>query len=160
MKSLKIIFINVLLYVSNSAGYLFYTPDIDHIEVFEAETFRSNVLNSNKATIMEFYADWCSYSKRFIPHWKNFANETILWQKNVVRIAALNCAELGNEICWRNGVYEYPQFKLYHARTTNVIGLRKLDEKARSETFMRTTIDFLEKQRHPPREWPRLYQYT
>lgn len=106
------------------------------------------------------YANWCSYSKSFIPHWKQFSNDTRLWQKRVLRVAAIDCAfDINDKICWENNILEFPQFRFYHARTENKIGVRKEDENSRSEKFMRATIDFIEKQRHPPRDWPRLTSY-
>ena len=139
----------------------FYDFKNDSIEEYSEDQFLSNVINSNKASIIEFYANWCGYSQMFIPHWKNFANETKLWQKVVLRVGALDCfRNKTNDICWRNNAHEFPQFLLYHAKTTNIKGLRRETEDSRSEQFMKTTIDFLEKQRHPPREWPYLFPYT
>ena len=138
----------------------FYEPSVDHIEVYDVEGFKKNVLNSDKATIIEFYANWCGYSKNFIPHWKNFANETKLWHKNVIRVAAMDCYDVDNEICWSNAVLMYPMFMLYHARTRSILGVRKETLDSRSEQFMKTTIHFLENQRHPPTAWPKLLPYT
>ena len=91
---------------------VFYVQSIDHIEVLDVNQFKENVLNSHRATFIEYYAHWCGYSKNFRPHWKNFANETKLWHKNVLRVAAMDCADDKNEICLTNRVFEYPQFKV------------------------------------------------
>jgi hypothetical protein len=64
------------------------------------------------------------------------------------------------EVCKKNGIKEYPVFKLYHAKTHNITGFPIIDGvELRAEQFMRTMIDFIEKQRHPPREWPYLSPY-
>lgn len=47
----------------------FYDPSIDHIEVIGAGNFSQTILDSNRFTILECYANWCGFSKRFIPKW-------------------------------------------------------------------------------------------
>ena len=141
----------------------FYDFKQDHIEEYDTEDFKKNVLNSNKATLVEFYAHWCGSSKKFRSKMRAIANETQTWEKNVLRVVAVDCyrnASGDHEICDENGVIEYPVFKLYHARATKVIGfLMKSDEHSKLETFMKEAIDFIEQQRHRPREWPNLYPY-
>ena len=49
---------------------------------------------------------------------------------------------------------------LYHAKTQNISGfLIHEGVELRAEKFMKTIIDFIEKQRHPPLEWPTLSPY-
>ena len=132
------------------------------IEEHNSTTFKKYVVNSNRITIMEYYAKWCVISQWFQVVWNDFANQTQHW-KSVLRIAGMDCDNTYNEleVCKKNGVAEYPNFKLYHARQHNFVGATIVDGvELRSEQFMKTVIDFIEKQRHPPREWPTLYPYV
>ena len=64
------------------------------------------------------------------------------------------------QVCKKNGIKEYPVFMLYHAKTQNISGfLIHEGVELRAEKFMKTIIDFIEKQRHPPLEWPTLSPY-
>ena len=158
----RIAFIFLIFTLSSAKKEQFYNFSVDHIEEYKIQEFKSNVLNSNRITLIKFYADWCGSSKKFRPHWRQFANDTKLWQKRVLRVAALDCVfedDWVNEICDANDVNDYPQFRLYSIRTKNIIGLKKESEKSRSEEFMRAAIDFIERQRHPPKDWPKLAPY-
>ena len=160
----NIVFFNIFLTLVkfiNSKDPQFYEFELHNIEEYDDEMFSRNILNSNRATFVEFYAHWCGSSKNFKQKWKQFANETKGWHKHVLRVAAIDCERnITNLICDLNEINDYPQFKLYFARTTNIRGTGKEGEKSKIENFMRSTIDFLEKQRHPPREWPTLFPYT
>jgi thiol-disulfide isomerase/thioredoxin len=162
MEKFAIIFLILIFTLATAKKEQFYKFNVDNIEEYKIEEFKNNVLNSNRVTIIEFYADWCGSSKKFRPFWREFANDTKLWHNRVLRVAALDCVfedEWVNEICDANDVNDYPQFKFYSIRTKNIIGLKKESEKSRSEDFMKAAIDFIEKQRHPPKEWPKLSPY-
>ena len=156
------LFVLVLIAFSVKGEYIsFYEFARDGIEEFNSTQFKQYVLNSNRATIIEFYANWCNSSRSFINHWKEFANETRLWHRNVLRVASMDCGDNKNEICLVNDVRQYPQFRLYPAKGKNLMGLKKIESvESRSEQFMKTAVDFLEKQRHSPRHWPKLSPYT
>ena len=146
--------------IPSGDAIIFYVPEIDHIEVVTSDNFTSVVFLAEHLTIMKFYAHWCGYSKRFIPHWKDFANETILWHKNVLRVASIDCANAQNhDICQKNQVYEYPVFRFFPAYGTLERGITAENETSRSEKFMRRAIYFLETQEKPPKTWPDLAPY-
>jgi hypothetical protein len=158
----KIILVFICIKFNLSYAEYFYNLT-DHIEEFSDDNFESKILNSKKITWIEFYATWCGWSQAFKPHWKEFASETLGWHKNVLRVGAMNCfykETIINRVCHKMNLSVYPVFKLYHAKTHRLEGIDKESEESRSEQFMKATIDFIEHQRHPPREWPSLYPYT
>ena len=161
-KIIILVFIFIIEYnLINAEPPSFYNLT-DHIEEFRDEDFESNIFNSKRITFMEFYASWCSYSQSFKPHWKMFAAETLGWHKLLLRVGAMDCFYRGkvmNTVCEKMNITSFPIFKLYHAKTQRFEGINKESEKSRSEQFMRATIDFIEHQRHPPREWPNLSPY-
>lgn len=107
------LFISVFcIQITNQKPPQFYEYAIDNIEDLSDDQFKENVLNSYKVTYLEFYANWCSFSRKFIPRWKQFANETKLWHKKVLRVAAIDCYYRSpNEICAINNITEAPQMK-------------------------------------------------
>ena len=155
------IFIAIFLIIHlNKADVIFYDSAIDHIEIIFGENFTEIIYNSDRLTVMEFYAHWCAFSKRFIPHWKNFASESLLWQNQVLRVAAIDCADARNmKICDENDVLEYPVFRWFQPHVQKIRGIDAENEKSRSEEFMRTAITFLEGFKHPTESWPYLEPY-
>jgi thiol-disulfide isomerase/thioredoxin len=139
---------------------IFYTPE-DHIETLEGlEQFANTILNSERLSIVKFYANWCGYSKAFRPHYKQLANETKLWHNDVLRIAAYDCSLATNLlICQKNRIHEYPTFKFFPAFSLSRIGITELSEDDRSEKFMRVAIRYIEEQSNKPSAWPILDPY-
>ncbi len=117
-KLINIIFLIKCLVIFENDAQPFYDPVLDGIEVLDVSNFQKNVLHSNRATFIEYYAYWCGYSKKFRVHWKAFSNETRLWQKNVLRVAAMDCADQKNIICTLNEVNEFPIFKVFSIHHT------------------------------------------
>ena len=112
-KLINFILIIEYMIITENDAQPFYDPVSDRIEVLDVLEFQKNVLHSNRATFIEYYAYWCGYSKKFRIHWKAFSNETILWQKSVLRVAAMDCADEKNLICSLNSINEFPQFKVF-----------------------------------------------
>ena len=163
VKSLFAYFLIILINVSNGVPPQFFELEADHIEDYTIQQFLDNVLYSNRATIIKFYADWCGSSKKFKNIWKNFAKETRRWHKKVLRVAALDCVlenQWENEICDDNGVNWYPQIRIFGVKAKNVTGATIGNEKTSVDEFMKNVIDYLELLRHPPREWPLLFPFT
>ncbi len=50
-------------------------------------------------------------------------------------------------------------YRVYFAKSKNKTGLIKGGEYSTVEEFMRMTIDIIQRQRHPPLEWPKLNSY-
>ena len=68
---------------------IFYSDPNDNIEELNATTFGNTVLNSNKVTIMEYYAKWCVLSQWFQVVWTDVANQTRLWHQHVLRVGGM-----------------------------------------------------------------------
>ena len=119
----------------------FYDFDLDHVENINSYSFKTDVLRSNRVTILEhyagyymrcyynkffylkkfslfisfFYAGWCSTCRTFKITWKEFAILTKLWHAKVLRVAAIDCVSIVNdmEVCRKNEITSYPKFRMY-----------------------------------------------
>ena len=166
MTSFSILQLELILILSliviKKATSEFYDLSVDHIEVVNSYGFKKNILHSNRVTILEFFVSWCGTCNSFKIVWKTFANLTILWQKKVLRVAAIDCDSIVNdfEVCQKNDVLDYPRFRMFSTEQNDIAGF-KLSEKedARSEQFMKSTIDFLEQQNNTRKDWPILKPY-
>jgi hypothetical protein len=100
-----------------------YDLELDHIEEINSYTFESNVLRSNRATILEHYASWCGTCQAFKITWKEFANLTRLWHAKVLRVAAIDCVSIVNdiEVCRKNDIASYPRFRMYWGNYCSII---------------------------------------
>ena len=155
-------YIEILVFAKTLLGL--YIPNSYGVKIYKtADEFEQDVLNSNKITIIQFFSSsLCDLCKDFQADWAHFAEDTKLWQKKMLNIAAMDCSLASAEkICDNNKITSYPEFRLYHAWQTRSIGVKKgnLNIKSRSEQFMKTVIDFCETQRHWPPEWPTLSFY-
>ena len=155
------VYVVFLIHLTIAEYPQFYELNINYVEEVSEEEFFENILNSNRVTILQFYANWCINSKKFRLQWVKFAKETRLWQQHVLRVAAIDCFMYAtNSVCEQNNILEYPQIGLYFARTKNATGLKFNSTSFKIENFMKSVIDLIEKQRHPSREWPSLFPYT
>ncbi len=68
---------------------IFYSDPNDNIDELNATTFHNLVLNSNRVTIMQYYAKWCVLSQWFQVVWTDVANQTRLWHQHVLRIGGV-----------------------------------------------------------------------
>ena len=69
---LIISFMLILLVVSNLNGEFFeetilYNPTEDNIEILNEQTFDETVFNSDRVSIVKFYAHWCGHCHRMAP---------------------------------------------------------------------------------------------
>ena len=91
---------------------------------------------------------------------KTFASETLLWQKHVLRVAAIDCGDARNfMICNSNLVREYPVFRWFSAYNKADRGVVACNETSSMQKFMRNAINFLESEQNPPDSWPYLTSY-
>ena len=141
------------LYDSNEADIIIYKTSGDA---------KDSILNSNKITIVQFYSSsMCHSCKEFKPNWISFSKETKLWQNVILSLAVVDCNETSLlEICDFNRIKTYPEFVFFHAWQQRAVGIKKENVSLSNEQFMISTIDFFEKQRHWPLEWPSLAAYT
>ncbi len=143
---------------------IFYKKD-DPVHAVDGESFYTDVLYSDRISVVKFYAHWCGQSYYFVPHYIRFANDTRLWHANILHVAILDCAvdaykaEESLKICNANRANEYPLFYFYPAWAESISGHKELTEDDRSEQFMRVCINLLEKQIDKPDKWPDLSTY-
>ncbi len=144
--------------ISRAADYVqFYNDDVDFIENINADDFAAIVVDSERITLIKMYANWCVYSKGFVPHYKQFAKDTRLWHKNVLRVTAMDCSLTRNKkLCQQNNVKIFPSFLFYQARSDQLVGHMSETIYSRTENFMRTVIDMLENQTSVPVSWPNI----
>lgn len=76
------------------------------LELNESE-FTSQILNTQKAAMVLFYAPWCGHCKKAMPEWQNAAGEA----ENTVFVK-VNCDEERN-LCQQYGVQGYPTIKFF-----------------------------------------------
>jgi hypothetical protein len=109
--------------IAKADNQAMYDLELDHIEEINSYTFKSNVLRSNRATILEHYASWCGTCQAFKITWKEFANLTRLWHAKVLRVAAIDCVSIVNdiEVCRKNDITSYPRFRMYWGNYCSVI---------------------------------------
>ncbi|CAI5455471.1 unnamed protein product [Caenorhabditis angaria] len=63
--------------------------------------------------LVEFYASWCGHCREFYPVYKNLGNDVYGW-RNIVKIAAINCADPVNlDVCRTHGIFFYPVIKYF-----------------------------------------------
>ena len=148
--------------ISAEEIFKFYETEIDNIEIMTKENLITHLFNSDRLTALECYANWCGFSRMFIPQWKYFANETLLWHKRVLRVAAIDCALDENKgICFfKYDVKAYPDFRWFNAKLdSSGVVITAENETSKSEDFMRTTINLIESHKNPPEAWPYLESY-
>lgn len=72
-----------------------------------AENFETEVLKSNKAVLIDFYADWCGPCKMSAPHVEALAEE----KADVLKVAKVNIDE-SPELATKYGIMSIPTFVL------------------------------------------------
>lgn len=95
----SVIFVAVLVF----AGRVMNAPDTDEIELETSKsvievnqnTFESEVLNSDRVVLIDFYADWCMPCKELSPKIEKIANENP--DLKVVKINVDESEDLANE---------------------------------------------------------------
>ena len=51
------------------------------VNIFNEENFENEVINSEKTTIVDFYADWCGPCKMMSPIIEEIAEDLVIKQK-------------------------------------------------------------------------------
>ena len=72
-------------------GQGLYNPE-DDVIVLTVHNFKSQVMNSPQAWLVEFYNSWCGFCQRFAPSWKALATDVKGWS-DLVKVAAIDCSE-------------------------------------------------------------------
>ena len=94
-------------------GQGLYNPE-DDVIVLTVHNFKSQVMNSPQAWLVEFYNSWCGFCQRFAPSWKALATDVKGWS-DLVKVAAIDCSEDENTpICREYEIMGYPTLRYFH----------------------------------------------
>ncbi|CCD61191.1 Sulfhydryl oxidase [Caenorhabditis elegans] len=108
-------------YHPKGANPTLYSPEDSVLQLDEA-TFNDTIFGAQSGAagyLVEFYSDWCGHCRAFAPTYKNLAKDVDGWQ-NIVKIAAINCADPVNEpVCRSNGVRFFPLIKYFPRDSLN-----------------------------------------
>jgi protein disulfide-isomerase A6 len=70
----------------------------------------SDMLDGQRAVVVEFYAPWCSHCQQMVPGFKR----TALMLEGTVRFAAVNCeSPRQKRLCQYFGIQQYPTIRLF-----------------------------------------------
>ena len=138
-----------------------YDPAKDDVEILNATLFVQTVYNCDRAVFVEFYAHWCGACQRYAQHWKELAKETKSWHKQVIRVAAINCADQANDpLCREFNIEYYPTLKLFPAHSVRQNAPPDSFRSDKLENLITKMILFIENHQHKPNKWPELEPYT
>jgi thiol oxidase len=153
----KICFLIIQLFNNSNAKDVFlYNQTVDHIAVLGESNFEETVFNSDKASIVEFYAHWCGRCKRWAQHWKDLAKQTILWHKSIMRVGAVDCAISDNrKLCRYHKVEFFPTFYMFQANAQKTVGV-EANFQHTNEQFSEDMVNFIGKHKNRPAFWPSL----
>jgi protein disulfide-isomerase A6 len=99
----------LLLSVAVHSATALYSPK-DGVVLATDATFNALVLQSNRPSIVEFFAPWCGHCKNLAPEYKKLAGAT----KGMVNVVAVDCDDSANKpLCGRQGVKGFPTIKLF-----------------------------------------------
>ena len=73
------------------------------VNVFNEENFENEVINSDKTTIVDFYADWCGPCKMMSPVVDKIAEE----MEGIVKVGKINVDE-NQELAIKYGIMSIP----------------------------------------------------
>uniref|UniRef100_A0A0K0ER31 Sulfhydryl oxidase n=1 Tax=Strongyloides stercoralis TaxID=6248 RepID=A0A0K0ER31_STRER len=93
-----------------------YTSE-DYVIQLDTTTFNDTVYCDGQkdcsAFIVEFYADWCGHCRNYAPMYIELAEDIKKW-KNVIKLAAINCADTYNlPICTTHSIRSLPTIKYF-----------------------------------------------
>ncbi|VDP03929.1 unnamed protein product [Heligmosomoides polygyrus] len=105
-----------------------YSSD-DLVIQLDDNTFNDTIFcynNTCTSYLVEFYSDWCGHCRSFAPLYKELAKDVRGWQ-DVVKIAAINCADSANQItCQSNNVQFFPFIKYFPRNSSDAFSGSKL----------------------------------
>uniref|UniRef100_A0A915PZZ6 Thioredoxin domain-containing protein n=1 Tax=Setaria digitata TaxID=48799 RepID=A0A915PZZ6_9BILA len=95
-----------------------YSPN-DHITILNANNFAPKVYNQRQVFFVEFYSSWCGACIGYAETYKQLAKQLNQW-KNIVRIAAVDCADDQNlGLCRDHNVDAFPSIKYFKYMSTS-----------------------------------------
>jgi len=159
----KMMNIYVLLwFVELTVGVSLYefTSPMVHLH---ASNFTKNVINSDTAWAIEFYATWCPHCQRFASEYADLAEKTKDW-KSIVRVGSIPCNDGGNnDICQEFNIWGYPTVKFFppgaSKRMTGDMYDGEKDVGA-AQPMRRALVDYIYSLQPYPEEWLQLGPYS
>ncbi|VIO87452.1 Uncharacterized protein BM_BM3841 [Brugia malayi] len=122
-------YVSNMNYIPVGTNPTLYQPGYDPVMQLDAATFYDTVFMQDHSFVVEFYADWCGHCRAFAPFYLEFASSIRSW-KNVVTVAAINCADIVNQkICSDEGIIGYPMILYYPRYARSRIDAIKLEPK-------------------------------
>lgn len=120
-------------------------PEDTKLFLVNETSFEANVLGSERAWVVEFYASWCGHCQRFAPIFDQFATDIYGW-KDLVSVAAMDCAAEENAAsCRKYEVQGYPTLKFFAPGTLDGdIGVYRDSYDQSISSIMNDAIDFIE----------------
>ncbi|KAL7271586.1 hypothetical protein RUND412_005645 [Rhizina undulata] len=87
----------------------FYTKSSD-VLMLDEKSFKKEILDSNYASIVEFFAPWCGHCQNLKPAYEKTAKAL----NGLAKVAAVNCDEEQNKpFCHQAGVTGFPTLKIF-----------------------------------------------
>ncbi|RPB19833.1 thioredoxin-domain-containing protein [Terfezia boudieri ATCC MYA-4762] len=79
------------------------------VQLLDQKSFEKEILQSDSAAIVEFFAPWCGHCKGLAPHYEKAAKNL----KGIAKVAAVDCDDEKNKpLCASQGVQGYPTLKI------------------------------------------------
>ncbi|KAF8456337.1 hypothetical protein BGX38DRAFT_1140048 [Terfezia claveryi] len=80
------------------------------VQLLDQKSFEKEILHSDSAAIVEFFAPWCGHCKGLAPHYEKAAKNL----KGIAKVTAVDCDEEKNKpLCASQGVQGYPTLKIF-----------------------------------------------
>ncbi|CAB0041150.1 unnamed protein product [Trichogramma brassicae] len=134
----------------------------DQVVILDVYNFKSQVYNSDKAWLVEFYNSWCGFCHRFAPIWKSLAKSVHDWN-DIVTLAVIDCAnDDNNPMCREYEIMKYPTIKFFSVNSKEEnLGLEFTSHKD-EVSLTQGLIQQLEKEQQEQRgasTWPNIVPY-
>lgn len=130
----------------------------DKVVVLTHQNFYKLVYDQPYASNVEFYNSFCGFCRNFAPIYKEFA-EDIYRFKNIVQVAAIDCADdANNDVCRDMEIMRYPTlryFPPFYRNESNNFGIEIQHPHMQvGESFL---YDLMANTTTAPSSWPNLH---
>lgn len=131
--------------------------ETDPIVQLNIANFKSTIVATSNAWLIEFYSSWCGHCIDFAPAFIQLANDVKGWEK-VIKIGAVDCAKDENiPLCRDYEIMGYPTLKFFSAFTeASELGKSRSGGK-KVDAIRHSMIDFIEEEyskKKSPLHWP------
>jgi thiol-disulfide isomerase/thioredoxin len=112
-KNYIIIGIVILILLLCSSSIMIYSQNYSETFICKNNSEEEYINNNNQIIeIVLYYADWCGYSKMFLPIWEKFEE---YGKKNFpdLKITRIKCENEKLNYCMQKGIKGYPTVKIY-----------------------------------------------